>query len=401
MACVLAFCSVLLPASFAEPVSGNQERILLLNEDGVRAEEVLPDKLRGFTSISPVNASAVVKGSVAGLPQSLLSEFSTVRISQRDYASGSKKYRVEFFETGQPSRALGLFTFLDPRGRFALRTDTRFDLKDQAPYQADYFDRFVVRVSLLSGPAAPDRSAADEAELVRSVLDRVKSRVNKEPISPPTVFKDLPSEGQEPFSAKLVFGPEGFKRVVDYSGAASIRFDAGSKAAFARYREDGAVTTLALIEYQTPQLATEGFETLKQLGESLQPDNRPLLKRAGNYVVAAFGYVNQSSAEKLIGKVQYSYTVKYLATPAPPRFDAVKYRREAYQMLAGIFWLVVFVTAGALFLGGSYGVSLFWRRYWRSRNSFSDAGGMLRLNLDRLLPPGPSEGQVRLIEKSE
>lgn len=390
-----------MPLGFSGTVRAQSEQIYLLNEDRIHVRDILADRLPDVAAASPLRMLDLQKDVIAGAGQALLGEFKTVRVSQRDYSRGSRKFRVEFFEMGQPSRALGLFAFLD-HPTLSQAADTAKQQPHTDSSIADHFDRFVIRVTPLSPANAGEGVSAPAKALAATVLNRVRVRFNKDTSEPPTVFKDLPSEGQLPYSARLIFGPAGLGHEVNYLGASSIRFDTGSKVALARYRDREGEIVLALIEYQTPQLATEGFAKLRQIDASItQPGQKPLLKREGNYLVAAFGYHDEAAAKALVDKVKYSYTVKYLATPPTPRFDYAKYRREAYQMLVGILWLVVSVTCAAFLLGATYGVSLFVRRYRRSRDAFSDAGGMLRLNLDRILPAAPTDVSSRLLKKGE
>lgn len=376
---------------------GQSEQIYLLNEDGVRAADVLPSRLQSFTASFPLQPLDLQSGTIAGANHAFLGEFNPVRASRREYRRGHRKFSVEFLEMGQPSRAFGLYTFLSwpSSGR---PSDEDFTITDHA-------DRFVVRVTAMNLSGSSKALPNEAKELSGAVLRRVRETLQSfknEMSEPPTVFKDLPSEGLIPGSSRLIFGPVGLTHEIAYAGASSIRFDAGSKIALGRYKDGEGETTLALIEYQTPQLASEGFSRLQQINAGIAQDGeRPVLKREGNYLVAAFGFRDRSRAKVLADRVRYSYTVKYLATPPPPYFDSAKYQREAYRLLVGIFWLVVNVTCAAVLLGVAYGISLFVRRYRRSRDSFVDTSAMLRLNLDRLLPPAPADGASRLLEKGE
>src|SRR6185369_13295136 len=116
-------------------------------------------------------------------------------------------------------------------------------------------------------------------------------------------------------------------------------------------------------------------------------------KRAGNYVVAATGVTDREFAEGLISSIQYPYTVKWLRNPLWPTNDPFRTQKTA-EMLLSTFGLLGLILLTVLIGGTVFGATVFLKRRKQQKEVFSDAGGMLRLDIDPFvlaLPPKRSE----------
>jgi hypothetical protein len=147
-----------------------------------------------------------------------------------------------------------------------------------------------------------------------------------------------------------------------------------------------------IVEFNTPQLATENdqriiarIQELWKLGEPAPTAYR----RVGNYSVFVFDAPDEQSAKQLIDQVKYEQVVQWLGENP----NILKRAQEEYvNTTLGVLVAVVKASGYALLaclgLGGLAGALLFnWRRgQQQSDAAFSDAGGMLRLNLDDLTP---------------
>ena len=159
-----------------------------------------------------------------------------------------------------------------------------------------------------------------------------------------------------------------------------------------------AVTTLygtsrlIIIELTTPQLATDGDTRIKARINELRAGGQPIptaYRRVGNYVVFVFDAPDDTAAAQLIDKIAYEQVVQWLGNN--PNW-LIRAEREYRQTTAGVI-LAVFKVSGislllCLGIGGIFGSIVFRRRRAEQAKSraYSDAGGMLRLNIDEMTP---------------
>ena len=164
-----------------------------------------------------------------------------------------------------------------------------------------------------------------------------------------------------------------------------IDFTGGNDAATANYDEG----KLLLVEFASPQISFETDNLIKQrLAES--PQNPPIFyRRIGNYNAFVFDGKSEESANALLDQIKYQKTVKWLATdPFYQNRVERNFVQTTSEMFIGTFIAIGTLLTTMLLLGIIAGFI-----YFRIRNkkregmvAFSDAGGMVRLNLDELTP---------------
>jgi hypothetical protein len=169
----------------------------------------------------------------------------------------------------------------------------------------------------------------------------------------------------------------------------ALSFEGGAEAVVAIYGS----SQLVIVEFNTPQLAgdndgriTAKIQELRKQGQSVPTAYR----RVGNYSVFVFNAPDERTANQLIDQVKYQQVVQWLGNPPD---NLAERRREFIYTTLGVFVSVVKASGIAIVLcvavGGLLGALLFSRRRARqaSAQAYSDAGGMLRLNIDELSPP--------------
>ena len=172
-------------------------------------------------------------------------------------------------------------------------------------------------------------------------------------------------------------------------------FAGGTEAAAADY--DNA--KLVIIEFPTPQMAVDAdAKFAAKIGES--PNT--VYRKIGNYSVFVFDAPNDTVANSLLDRVSYEKNVEWLGDNPYPYIQAKRKERE-YLSTTGDILVTVVKTSGlaiaaALGFGGLFGAMLFYRRRRQQNNAdaYTDAGGMMRLNLDELSAQNKPE---RLLEK--
>lgn len=172
----------------------------------------------------------------------------------------------------------------------------------------------------------------------------------------------------------------------------ALSFDADTEAVTAKY--DGG--QLVIVEFPTPQHAFDADAAVTRRIEELRAAGLPMpssYKRVGNYSVFVFDAPDSTAAEKLISTVKYEKDVRWLGRN-PHEEDIVV---RAYTSKMGGVILTTLITTGLAILacvtvGGLIGGAIFLSRRAKhaAQEIYSDAGGMLRLNIEDLNTPPPT-----------
>ena len=149
---------------------------------------------------------------------------------------------------------------------------------------------------------------------------------------------------------------------------------------------------ILIIEFNTPQLATENDQRIKNRIQELWKSGQPAptaYRRVGNYSVFVFDAPDEMMANHLIDEVKYEQVVQWLGDNPNIYKEAEKrYINTTLGVLVAVLKASGYAAIACLGLGGLIGGLLF--SYRRSQQkevtAYSDAGGMLRLNLDELTP---------------
>jgi hypothetical protein len=198
-----------------------------------------------------------------------------------------------------------------------------------------------------------------------------------------------------------VIGPLALAQVKEFADFKDmVNFSGGTHAVIANYNNAGGNLSLIIVEYHTPQLATDGYSQFQNYFGTIsaQEKNSRLLRRIGNYVVTAINVQDMLGAENIIAQIKYSPKVywegkKITDLPIqfrPPDPLAIEEASQTASMIIRTFYWIGIMILGAIVIGFITGGSFFyWKRYRRRKlgidDIFSDAGGTVRLNLDDYL----------------
>jgi len=226
----------------------------------------------------------------------------------------------------------------------------------------------------------------------------------------PPLLESLPPAGLVPYSQVYFLGGESLNAFIDH-GREMFEFAGDTEAVLGQYEQgEGAspdtVKTpaaetrpataavvspgssdsrlkLLIVESHTPQFATDAMSRLASYVESLpEADQQHIIfSRVGNYAVVALNVRNRELAQGLVNSVQYPYTVKWLRNPLWPTNDPFRMEKTA-NMLLSTFGLLGLILMTVLVVGSVFGTTIFLKRRKQQREVFSDAGGMLRLDID-------------------
>jgi hypothetical protein len=207
----------------------------------------------------------------------------------------------------------------------------------------------------------------------------------------PVIIKHLPEWETVRDKAALI------KNANDLRGALGERpvfdlidFEGGTEAVVAPY-EAG---KLLIVEYNTPQGSIDTDEKVKQLLNETAPNPPIYYRRTGNYNVFVFDAGDEAAANALIDQVKYEKIVQWLGED--PFLYERQQRSYAITLTEIFFGTVLAIVSGiglAILAGIGVGFVFFYvrKRQRDEMESFSDAGGMMRLNLDELTPDIPLE----------
>ena len=218
------------------------------------------------------------------------------------------------------------------------------------------------------------------AQIIGSELDKGEGDI-------PVLIKHFPSPDEAQRSAVYLnsFVQQDLTKLPVQNQAVFTAIESGGNA-------DVAVATygpskMLIIEFNTPQLAADNdrriisrIHELWRLGEPA-----PAYRRVGNYSVFVFDAPDELTAKQLIDQVKYEQVVQWLGeNPNIYKEAERRYINTTLGVLVAVLKASGYALITCLGLGGLCGGLLF--TYRRSQQkavtAFSDAGGMLRLNLD-------------------
>ena len=310
--------------------------------------------------------------------------------ASREYAG----VRVDLFETQNQFAAFGLFTFTAGAGKSKPLEGLGAGAVQREDALVFWKGNYFVRVSDTRKKAGRCSGACDQ--LARAVADAIVA--NNTSADHPPLLDSLPVTPIAPETKRYFLGPESLNTYVEH-GREMFEFNGDTEAVMGEYvkgasdqapigtstrsASDELPMKFLIVEYHTPQFATDAMERVTGYVAAL-PENeqqRIIVKRTGNYIVAAVNVGDRGVAEELVSRVEYPYTVKWLRNPLWPTNDPFRTQKAA-EMLLSTFGLLGLILMTVLAGGTVFGTTIFLKRRKRQREVFSDAGGMLRLDID-------------------
>lgn len=240
-----------------------------------------------------------------------------------------------------------------------------------------------VGISSRSGKAVNPARLAEFARLFAETLDAGGKEI-------PVLVKHLPDWEKARERAEYAVSQRGLKGVVrDQPVLDAVNFEAGVEAVAASYDP----AQLLIVEYGTPQLAATNDARINARLKELQAQGAPAptaYRKVGNYSVFVFNAPDEQAAARLIDQVKYEQNVQWLGeNPLLWQRAAKKHTRSAINLIVSILKASGVSILIGLGTGGLIGALVFIHRRRAQKampDGFSDAGGMLRLNLDEMTP---------------
>lgn len=210
----------------------------------------------------------------------------------------------------------------------------------------------------------------------------VKSQEFSEGDQVPVLIKHLPDWENARKSAVLAHSIDDLRQTLGERPVYDlIDFAGGTEAVTVNYLQG----KLLIVEYANPQ---QSIETDTKTQERLADNNQNIFfRRTGNYNIFVFDAPDEASANLLIEQIKYGKTVQWLGQD-PTLFHRAEraFIHTASDLFMSILiWILIIIAvavATGLLVGGLY--YNYHHKKRLSTRAFSDAGGMVRLNLDEL-----------------
>lgn len=229
---------------------------------------------------------------------------------------------------------------------------------------------------------------ATDAATLSAVAQEVSDSLDKGENDIPVLIKHLPNSDEAKRTALFLHSFADLNKLRLQQGVlTAIESQGNADAALASYGQ----SKVLIVEFNTPQLAKDNdariiarIHELWKLGEQAPIAYR----RVGNYSVFVFDAPDEQSAKQLIDQVKYEQVVQWLGeNPNILKRAQEEYVNTTLGVLVAVLKASGYALLACLGLGGLAGALLFTRRRGQqNEEGFSDAGGMLRLNLDDLTP---------------
>jgi hypothetical protein len=165
----------------------------------------------------------------------------------------------------------------------------------------------------------------------------------------------------------------------------SIDFVAGTEAVTAPYAQG----KLLIVEFTTPQVSVETDNQVNQVLAQAGQNAPFIYRRIGNYNAFVFDAPDAESANVLLDQVKYEKTIQWLGTNPFILIRAERaFIRDTSDLFVSTLLMILSGLGLAIFAGVAVGLIFFYLREQKrsTMEAFSDAGGMIRLNLDDLTP---------------
>ncbi|MGB9177680.1 MAG: DUF6599 family protein, partial [Pyrinomonadaceae bacterium] len=237
-----------------------------------------------------------------------------------------------------------------------------------------------VRIYSLAKASDNNEALIDFARLFAATLDKGEGEI-------PVLVKHLPDWEKAQERAMFAVSLEGLQNVMGHQPALdAIDFTGGTEAVMANYDS----SRLLIVEFNTPQLAFDNDARIKAKIKELWASGQSAptaYRRVGNYAVFVFDAPDEQTAKHLIDSISYEQIVRWLG-PNPHAIEEAQ--RQYVQTTAGVIMSVMKASGLSLILclgiGGLFGALMFRRRRAQQTtvNAYTDAGGMMRLNLDNI-----------------
>ena len=339
--------------------------------------ELLPARIGNFRKVSTSDQSNLVKPGLLGVDPEAA--------EQAEFAGNGHRIVVDIIRFRQDNESYELVSLMAAGSSFGSQAELRPGFGGTAGYvrenEAGFFKgRHVVRLNSNKPLDAATRDA---------LVSELGKNLNNGEGDIPALIKHLPTPEEAQKNAIYLHSFDDLS-VLGYQSPvySAIQSGRNADAVLASYGP----SKMLIVEFNTPQLATDNdrriIARIQELWKLGQP-SPTAYRRVGNYSVFVFDAPNEQTAKQLIDQVKYEQVVQWLGENPNIYKEAEKhYINTTLGVLVAVVKASGYALIACLGLGGLLGGLLFTYRRSQQKDgeAYSDAGGMLRLNLDDLTP---------------
>jgi Family of unknown function (DUF6599) len=330
------------------------------------AQNILPKSFAGWTQTGEVKTSTRPEQVDSAYP-AVLNEYGFVTAETATYSRpDGRKVTVKAAQFKDATGGYGAFTFY----RDSAMKSERIGTKAASANERILFFRSNVLVD-----ATFDRltgmSAAELRELAGMLPEAKGVGSNL-----PTLPEYLPKENAQENSAKYILGPQALAASKTQLPAELVNFNVEPEILTQSYTTPDGPVTLMLVEYPTPQIATERLRAFQASANAMPA------RRTGPILVLESGSTGSSDARNLLNAVNYEAEVTWNEATSMSKRDNIG------NLLLAIFGLIGILLAIGIVFGVFFGgVRVFMTKYFPG--TFLDTPEnveILQLHLDDHLP---------------
>lgn len=314
-------------------------------------------------------------------------DFAVVSTGARDYAApGGERFHVEMAQTRSTAAAYSLLRYLSAKPKPS--SVNLINGLDVVGSTGNNHVRFIkgttlVDISNLNGQGvANDSSSVAFAKLF---ADNVEGGAGEIPV----LAEHLPDAERVNETTGYAVSLPALQVVAGQRPALEVvSFEGGAEAVTAVY----GAARMVIIEFTTPQYASDNDARINARIDELRKQGKPspsAYRRVGNYSVFVFDAPGEAAAAQLLSGVRYEKDVRWLGQNP----HMLERAQKAYYEMTGNTILNTLILTGVSILlclgvGGLFGgaVFLYRRSQAAATKVYSDAGGMVRLNIDDISP---------------
>jgi hypothetical protein len=238
----------------------------------------------------------------------------------------------------------------------------------------------------------------EDSEALNECAQQVSNKLDRGEGDTPALIRHLPNPEEAQKTAVYLNSFTDLNELGLQQGVISaIESNGNADAALAVYGP----SKVLVVEFNTPQLASDNDRRIIARIQELWKLGQPAptaYRRVGNYSLFVFDAPDEQTARQLIGQVKYEQVVQWLGENPNIYKEAEKhYINTTLGVLVAVLKASGYALIACLGLGGLFGGLLFTyrRSQQKAETAYSDAGGMLRLNLDDLTPETDSTRLLR------
>jgi hypothetical protein len=231
-------------------------------------------------------------------------------------------------------------------------------------------------------------NARTNSDDLQSLATQLAEKLDRGEGEIPVLLKHLPNSEKAQQTAVYLNRFSSLESIAKDGVLSAIKSEGDADAVLASYDS----VRLLIVEFNTPQRSVENDQRIVARIQELWKLGQPApsaYKRVGNYSVFVFDAPNDQAAKQLIDQVHYEQVVSWLGENPNILKEAQKhYVQTTLGVLVAVLKASGFALIACFGTGALIGALLFTRRRAQQGavEAFSDAGGMLRLNLDEMTP---------------